>query len=99
MEVVNFLEGVCFEKLHIEALSENSSNKEMRICMPKGAVMDKHKATGAISVQVLEGKIVFEVGDEKIEMPKGALISLEAQVLHRLDALENSVIRLSLSKK
>ncbi|PUD89779.1 cupin domain-containing protein [Helicobacter pylori] len=99
MEVVNFLEGVCFEKLHIEALSENSSNKEMRICMPKGAVMDKHKAPGAISVQVLEGKIVFEVGDEKIEMSKGALISLEAQVLHRLDALENSVIRLSLSKK
>ncbi|WQW13009.1 cupin domain-containing protein [Helicobacter pylori] len=99
MEVVNFLEGVCFKKLHIEALSENSSNKEMRICMPKGAVMDKHKAPGAISVQVLEGKIIFEVGDEKIEMPKGALISLEAQVLHRLDALENSVIRLSLSKK
>ncbi|MGL2763964.1 cupin domain-containing protein [Helicobacter pylori] len=99
MEVVNFLESVCFEKLHIEALSENSSNKEMCICMPKGAVMDKHKAPGAISVQVLEGKIVFEVGDEKIEMPKGALISLEAQVSHRLDALENSVIRLSLSKK
>ncbi len=99
MEVINFLEGVCFEKLHIETLNENSSNKEMRICMPKGAVMDKHKAPGAISVQVLEGKIVFEVGDEKIEMSKGALISLEAQVLHRLDALENSVIRLSLSKK
>lgn len=61
--------------------------------------MDKHKAPGAISVQVLEGKIVFEVENEKIEMPKGALISLEAQVSHRLDALENSVIRLSLSKK
>ncbi len=99
MEVINFLEGVCFEKLHIEVLNENSSNKEIRICMPKGTVMDKHKAPGAISVQVLEGKIIFEVGDEKIEMPKGALISLEAQVLHRLDALENSVIRLSLSKK
>ncbi|NHA57863.1 cupin domain-containing protein [Helicobacter pylori] len=99
MEVINFLEGVCFEKLHIEALSENSSNKEMRICMPKGAVMDKHKAPGAISVQVLEGKIIFEVENEKIEMPKGALISLEAQISHRLDALENSVIRLSLSKK
>ncbi|GAA7493868.1 cupin domain-containing protein [Helicobacter pylori] len=99
MRVINFLEGVCFEKLHIEVLSENSSNKEIRICMPKGAIIDKHKAPGAISVQVLEGKIVFEVGDEKIEMPKGALISLEAQVLHRLDALENSVIRLSLSKK
>ncbi|GAA7864164.1 cupin domain-containing protein [Helicobacter pylori] len=99
MKMVHFLEGVQFEKLHIEALSENSSNKEMRICMPKGAVMDKHKASGAISVQVLEGKIVFEVGDEKIEMPKGSLISLEAQVSHRLDALENSVIRLSLSKK
>ncbi|GHQ19407.1 hypothetical protein JP0059_14320 [Helicobacter pylori] len=50
-------------------------------------------------MQVLEGKIIFEAKNEKIEMPKGALISLEAQVLHRLDALENSVIRLSLSKK
>ncbi len=99
MEVVHFLEGVHFEKLHIEALNENSSNKEIRICMPKGAIIDKHKAPGAISVQVLEGKIIFEVESEKIEMPKGALISLEAQVSHRLDALENSVIRLSLSKK
>ncbi|MFP5983546.1 cupin domain-containing protein [Helicobacter pylori] len=99
MEVVHFLEGVCFEKLHIEVLNENSLTKEIRICMPKGTILDKHKAPGAISVQVLEGKIVFEVGDEKIEMPKGALISLEAQVSHRLDALENSVIRLSLSKK
>ncbi len=99
MKMVHFLEGVCFEKLHIEALSENSSNKEIRICMPKGAIMDKHKAPGAISVQVLEGKIIFEAENEKIEMLKGALISLEAQVLHRLDALENSVIRLSLSKK
>ncbi len=31
MEVVHFLEGVCFEKLHIETLNENSSNKEIRI--------------------------------------------------------------------
>ncbi len=99
MKMVHFLEGVHFEKFHIEALSENSSNKEIRICMPKGAIMDKHKAPGAISVQVLEGKIIFEAENEKIEMHKGALISLEAQVLHRLDALENSVIRLSLSKK
>ncbi|GAA9640860.1 cupin domain-containing protein [Helicobacter pylori] len=99
MKMVNFLEGVHFEKLNIEALNENSSNKEIRICMPKGAILDKHKAPGAISVQVLEGKIIFEVENEKIEMHKGALISLEAQVLHRLDALENSVIRLSLSKK
>ncbi|GAA7303467.1 cupin domain-containing protein [Helicobacter pylori] len=99
MRVVHFLESVHFEKLNIEALNENSSNKEIRICMPKGAILDKHKAPGAISVQVLEGKIIFEVENEKIEMHKGALISLEAQVLHRLDALENSVIRLSLSKK
>ncbi|GAA8472685.1 hypothetical protein KKKH26_14580 [Helicobacter pylori] len=73
MKVVHFLEGVHFEKLHIETLNENSSNKEIRICMPKGAILDKHKAPGAISVQVLEGKIVFEVGDEKIEMPKGGV--------------------------
>ncbi len=98
MKMVHFLEGVHFEKLHIEALSENSLTKEIRICMPKGAIMDKHKAPGSISVQVLEGKIIFEAENEKIEMLKGALISLEAQVLHRLDALENSVIRLSLNK-
>ncbi len=61
--------------------------------------MDKHNGPGARSVQVPEGKIIFEVENEKIEMPKGALISLEAQASHRLDALENSVIRLSLSKK
>ncbi|WP_104748785.1 cupin domain-containing protein [Helicobacter cetorum] len=101
MKVVNFLETIKdyqFEKLQIDVLSENSHNKEIRIIMPKGVVMDKHQAPGAISVQVLEGKIWFEVENEKFEMLKGALISLDAKIPHSLGGLEDSVLRLSLSK-
>lgn len=45
--------------------------------MFKGVIIDKYKVLGVISVQVLEGKIIFEVENEKIEMFKGVLISLE----------------------
>lgn len=50
MEVVYFLEGVCFEKFYIEVLNENFFYKEICICMFKGVVMDKYKVLGVISV-------------------------------------------------
>ncbi|AFI04742.1 hypothetical protein [Helicobacter cetorum] len=101
MKVIDFLEDTQeknFEKLQIDVLSENSHNKEIRICMPKGVVMDKHQAPGAISVQVLKGKIWFEVENHKHEMTEGCLISLDSKVPHSLGGIENSIIRLSLSK-
>ena len=87
-----------FNGVTIAKLFDGPNNKEIRINLEKGAQMKEHKAPGAIMVQVLSGKIEFSVGDENVILNALDMITLEPNVLHALAALENSIVRLSLSK-
>ena len=60
--------------------------------------MKEHKAPGAIMVQVLSGKIDFGVGENNVILDALDMVTLEPNVIHALTALENSIVRLSLSK-
>ena len=82
----------------IAKLFDRPHSKEIRINLEKGAQMKEHKAPGAIMVQVLSGRIEFSVGDENVILGALDMITLEPNVLHALTALENSIVRLSLSK-
>lgn len=85
--------GVTVTKMH-----EMNGTKEIRINIEKGAVMKEHQAPGAISVQILRGAIEFGVNGENIVLGELDMITLDANVPHSLLALENSIVRLSLSK-
>lgn len=99
MKTIKWLEDIDFSKgLKIKALIDTDFAKEVRITMPKQETMKEHKAPGAIKVQVLLGKIWFEVDGQKQNLQKGDMICLDAQIPHSLGGLENSIIRLSLSK-
>ena len=87
-----------FNGVTIAKLFDGLHSKEIRINLEKGAQMKEHKAPGAIMVQVLSGKIEFGVGDENVILGALDMITLEPNVLHALTALENSIVRLSLSK-
>ena len=87
-----------FNGVTIAKLFDGPHNKQIRINLEKGAQMKEHKAPGAIMVQVLSGKIEFGVGDENVILGALDMITLEPNVLHALTALENSIVRLSLSK-
>lgn len=87
-----------FNGVTIAKLFDGPHSKEIRINLEKGAQMKEHKAPGAIMVQVLSGKIEFGVGDENVILGALDMITLEPNVLHALTALENSIVRLSLSK-
>ena len=87
-----------FNGVTIAKLFDGPHGKEIRINLEKGAQMKEHKAPGAIMVQVLSGKIEFGVGDENVILGALDMITLEPNVLHALTALENSIVRLSLSK-
>ena len=87
-----------FNGVTIAKLFDGPNSKEIRINLEKGAQMKEHKAPGAIMVQVLSGKVDFSVGENSVILDALDMITLEPNVIHALTALENSIVRLSLSK-
>lgn len=87
-----------FDGVKTAMLCESEFSKEIRITMAKDAVMKEHMAPNAIIVQVLRGGIEFEMSGKILVMNEFDMITLPAFIPHSLKALENSIIRLSLSK-
>ncbi len=99
METMSWFDDIKFEnEVNIKMMCESSASKEIRIIMPKDTIMKEHKAPNDIIVQILKGKIWFEVEGEKHTFCDGDMLSLDALIPHSLGGLEDSIIRLSLSK-
>ena len=100
MKVASFLEDIKFndQKPALTLLLDTPFSKEIRIVFKKGQVMEDHQAPFAIIVQVIKGCINFGVNNEVEALNTGDLISLKPHEVHNLTALEESVVRLTLSK-
>ncbi|GHA37780.1 cupin [Salinimicrobium marinum] len=82
----------------VQVLFDTESSKEIRIAMRKGHVMKEHKTPYPIVVEIFEGHIRFGIKGESNELKKGDLVFLEGNVPHDLEALQDSTIRLTLTK-
>ena len=99
METIAFLENKRFEdKPQIDMMFESPTYKEIRICMAQGNLMREHTALGAIMIMVLEGSVSIASLEENIILKAGDMMFFKEKVPHSLEAHEESVIRLSLSK-
>jgi quercetin dioxygenase-like cupin family protein len=100
MKTTNLYQDLEFneKKPLIKVLLETPFTKEIRIAMHRGTEMKKHKTSFPIVVEIVDGTIDFGVHNEILNLQKGSLISLESNVPHDLKALEDSVIRLTLTK-
>ncbi len=78
---------------------ETSFSKEIRIFLKEGQLMKEHKAPFPIIVHLLDGKIDFGVNGITHTLIKNDVITLDANVPHDLKALEDSMVRLTLSKQ
>ena len=67
------------------------------IALHKSAVMQKHKAKGIISVQVLEGHISFATDNDITALPAGAMVTLHKGIEHGVTAIEPSVFLLTIA--
>jgi len=81
----------------IKVMFESNFTKEIRITMNAGTEMKKHQTGFPIVVELVEGNISFGVNGSVLELKKGDLIALEANIPHDLKARENSIVRLTLS--
>lgn len=82
----------------ITPLIANDFTKEIRIVFRAGQAMKAHKTSFPITVMIVAGSIDFGVGEERMMLKAGDVIALEGNVMHDLNALEDSVVRLSLHK-
>ena len=87
-----------FNSVTVAKLFDGPHSKEIRINLEKGAEMKEHKAPGAIMVHVLSVKIDFSVGENSVILDALDMVTLDPNIPHALIALENSIVRLSLSK-
>ena len=99
MEKSAFLKNLRFgDKVQIDKMLETPFSKEIRICMAEGNVMKEHTAPGAITILVLKGRVTITSMGERVELENGEMVYFDANVPHSLEAHEESVIRLTLSK-
>lgn len=100
MEIASLYKDLTYHDTQpaITVLLNNEAVKELRIVFRKGQNMKAHKTAFPIVVELAEGLMDFTVDDKPYRIEKGALLSLEGNVVHSLLALEDSVVRLSLHK-
>lgn len=67
------------------------------IALHNGAGLPTHTADGTISVQVLEGRILFGTAEESIQLKKGQMVTLHERIPHSVLALEESIFLLTLA--
>ncbi len=85
-------------KARTQVILETAFSKEIRILLKKGQSMKEHKAPFPIVVHLLEGSIDFGIEGSSNRLEKGAILTLDANIVHNLNAHEDSIVRLTLSK-
>lgn len=100
MKIASLTEDLVYndKKPSINILLDTETSKEIRIVLKKGQQMKEHQTPFPIVVEVFKGAIIFGVNGTKHKLATGSLITLKGAVPHDLTAMEDSIVRLSLSK-
>ncbi len=62
-----------------------------------GAHLQQHHAPGRISVQTVSGHIRLHLPDQTVDLPAGHVLALEPDIVHDVEALEESTFLLTVA--
>jgi quercetin dioxygenase-like cupin family protein len=96
------------EQLHQEAswkqhghdaktLVKEQAFRVVLIALREGAALGEHRATGPISIQVLDGQLQVTALDRTMPLSAGQVLALETGVLHAVAALADSAFLLTIA--
>ena len=80
-----------------KTLVKHPDMRVVLIALKRGASMGEHKTIGRVSVQTLEGRVQLKLPGEVVDLPKGGLLALEPSIPHDVEALEESVLLLTIA--
>jgi quercetin dioxygenase-like cupin family protein len=66
------------------------------IALRQGARMQEHKTDQCVTLHALTGRLRVHLASEHLDLPMGALMALDHTVVHDVEALEDSVLLLTL---
>lgn len=100
MDIQSFSKDVDFKgrTVSTSVILETSFSKEIRISMKKDHLIKEHKTPFPIVVHLLSGEIDFGIEGEAVRLRAGDAITLPGSVPHDLKAVQDSTVRLTLSK-
>lgn len=78
----------------IDRLAAGTGVTVVRLSFTAGQVLDDHKAAAPILVQGISGRVAFETQGTTVTLEPGTAVNLDAGIVHRLEAAEDSVVAL-----
>jgi len=79
-------------------LTKQGGLRVVLVALHAGASMEEHLAAGAMTAQVLEGRVHFVVGGETRTLSPGELMAVEPGLPHTVQAVEESAFLLTLAQ-
>ncbi len=79
-------------------LAKQGGLRVVLIALRAGAALDEHLAAGALTLQVLEGRVGFDAGAETRALLPRELLVIEPGLPHDVRALDESVFLLTLAQ-
>jgi len=73
-----------------KTLVKNDQLRIVLVALSRGMRLDEHKAEGAITVSVAQGKIRFTANGKDSVLAAGALLALAGGIPHAVEALEDT---------
>ena len=78
-----------------ETLVKEPGLRLVLIALKDGGRMREHRAHTSITVQVVEGMVRFEVDNRTIELIPGAVLAVDSDLPHNLEAIGDSAVLLT----
>ncbi len=79
-----------------ETLVKEPGLRLVLIALKDGGRMQEHRAHTSITVQVVEGMVRFEVDNRTIELIPSAVLAVDADLPHNLEAIGDSAVLLTI---
>ncbi len=98
MKYANIHEAVVFdeENVVVEELIETPFCRELRITMYAHQVMRDHESDHPLMIEVCEGAVTLASEAGERVLPRGCIVAVEGGMKHHIEALQDSILRLTL---